>query len=122
RRVDSVRPKHGNELGCHRGEGMRLTIDSLVTSKELEELNSFAETVPRSSIFQTGLLAQVYSRSPDTQPLALVAREPSGGIIASIAAVTFSHALRLSTLRGGLSRPCPILAPPPTAFHPRSSE
>jgi len=101
---------------------MRLTIDSLVTSKELEELNSFAETVPRSSIFQTGLLAQVYSRSPDTQPLALVAREPSGGIIASIAGVTFSHASRLSMLAGALSRHFTIRGAPLSAFNPRSAE
>ncbi len=101
---------------------MRSTIDSHVTPKELEELNSFAETVPRSSIFQTGLMAQVYSRSPDTQPLALVARGPSGGIIASIVGVTFSHASRLSSLSRPLSRHFTIRGAPLGAADPRSAE
>jgi len=77
---------------------MKWAIEPLATSKDFGELDSFADTVPNASIFQTGRMARVYSQSPDTKPLVLAARSASGEIGASVAGVTFTHVKRASPI------------------------
>ena len=73
---------------------MKWAIDTLATSQDFTELDSFADSLRNPSIFQTGRMARVYAQSPDTKPLVLVARGSSGEIGASVAGVTFTHMRR----------------------------
>ena len=80
-------------MGRLRGEILNVSIVKLTSTHDFNELDSFAASLDRSSVFQTGKMARVYSQSSDTRPLALAARGASGEIIASLAGVAFSHFL-----------------------------
>ena len=76
-----------------RGEILRVSIERLTSTHDFNELDAFAASLAKSSVFQTGKMAHIYSQASGTRPLALVAREASGEIIASLAGVAFSHFL-----------------------------
>ena len=101
---------------------MNLRAEALEIPRALRELDEFTESHETCSPFQTGPLVRAYAKSPDTIPSVLVARDSRGSIVASLAAVSFTHGGNTLPLASRLTRHCTIRGSPPAMDDHRGEE
>lgn len=96
------------------------TVETLGGASDLSELDRFAARVPLASPFQTGFMARIYAKSPDTVPIVLAVRDSQGSVVASMVAVVFSHGTRPRGIVNRWSQHCTVRGTPLVASEVQS--
>jgi len=94
---------------------VNIDIRTLDPDRDYAEVDKFASGISGCSPFQTGSLARVYARSPDSQPTLITARDESGALRGTLMAVTFTHGPGPTSVARSLTAHTTVRGSPPTA-------